>query len=60
MMMMISQASSEEMKPTEASVYDTAAGRADPAMILKTVCIMMVESTREGSLAEEDEEAQTN
>lgn len=54
----VSQASSEEAELKEASIYSGATGSADPTMILKTVC-MTVESTREGSLAEEDVEAQT-
>ncbi|TID16028.1 hypothetical protein E6O75_ATG09086 [Venturia nashicola] len=49
----VSQAGSEEMELKEASIYAGATGSADPAMIMKTVC-MTVESTREGSLAEED------
>lgn len=55
---MVSQSSSEETELKQTSIYSGATGSADPAMILKTVC-MTVESTREGSLAEEDVEAQT-
>lgn len=53
----ISQGLSEETDLKDASVCSGAAGSADAATILKTVC-MTVESTREGSLAEEDVEAQ--